>query len=174
MVIINIGGFYSLNSTTKFLFKAGLPDSSLKYYHSLTMNIRNSSPKLFRIGINVELLLLKWMPFVNERRERDVLHILLLCRTFKHNWTARVNWTASAHSRQATVSRWVERNLFIQQEPRAPWERDAKYSMIWAREQTGCRRNQRECSHLGLKAIAISHSLIFGENLYAEKLFKVC
>ena len=69
----------------KFLFKAGLQDTSPKYCHSLTLNIWNYPPKLFRIGINVELLLLKWMPFVNERRERDVLHILLLCRTFKHN-----------------------------------------------------------------------------------------
>ncbi len=73
--------------------------------------------KLFRIGINMGLLLLKRRPNIVERRERDVLQNFL-CRTFKQNWTACVNWTASTHSRQATVSRWVEQNLFSQREPR--------------------------------------------------------
>ena len=154
---MNIGSCHSLNSTTKFLFQAGLLDTFSsrftrypKYFNPLMINIWNHPTKRFLIGINVELFMLKWMPLINERRERDVLHILLLCWTFKHNWTARGNWTASTHSRQATVSRWVERNLFIQQELRAPWESEAKYR-IWACEQTGCRRNKRECSPLGLK-----------------------
>jgi hypothetical protein len=84
MVIMNIGKFYSLNSTTKFLFKAGLQDTSPKYYHPLTINIWNYPRKLFRIGINMGLLLLKRRPNIDERRERDVLHIFL-CRTFKQN-----------------------------------------------------------------------------------------
>ncbi len=79
-----IEGPVSLNSTTKFLLKAGLQDTSPKYYHPLTINIWNYSPKLFRIGINAELLLLMRRPIIDERRERDVLHISL-CRTFEQN-----------------------------------------------------------------------------------------
>ncbi len=85
MIIMNIGEIFSLNSTTKFLFKAGLQDTSTKSpkcYHPLTINIWNYPPKLFRIGINAELLLLMRGPNIDERRERDVLHILL-CRTFE-------------------------------------------------------------------------------------------
>jgi hypothetical protein len=66
------------------MFKAGLQETSPKYYHPLTINIWSYPPKLFRIGINAELVLLMRRPNIDERRERDVLHILL-CRTFEQN-----------------------------------------------------------------------------------------
>jgi hypothetical protein len=73
------------NFLTKQLYKVPVQSRFTRYLtHPLTINIWNYPPKLFRIGINAELLLLMRRPNIDERRERDVLHILL-CRTFEQN-----------------------------------------------------------------------------------------
>ena len=71
MVIMNIEEFYSLNIIIKFLFISGLQVTSPKFYHPLTVDIWNY-PKLFRNGINVELLLLKRRSNVVERKLKEM------------------------------------------------------------------------------------------------------
>ena len=51
---------------------------------ALASALGSNTPKLLRIGINAELLLLMRSPNIDKRMQRDVLHILL-CRTFEQN-----------------------------------------------------------------------------------------